>query len=184
MHSIVWFWTTGIHDPAWVQAVAAVALVVLTIITLVVLAIYARDTHTLARMSVEQITLARKEHTFNFLRNSQAAYDCIFKANDDVINIAQSVADGTFGTKPQLPIYPQNWPDATSALIQRKSDMTEPMISFGVYLRAVDLAVDAFFGASDDDDKRDRKKAVHKAVADAARDCKSLIEALKTIGKQ
>ena len=54
MHSIVWFWTTGIHDPAWVQAFAAIALVLLTIVTLLVLAFYAWDTHTLARTSVHQ----------------------------------------------------------------------------------------------------------------------------------
>src|SRR5665213_396542 len=54
MHSFVWFWTVGIHDPAWVQAFAAIALVVLTIVTLLVLAFYAWDTHTLARTSVHQ----------------------------------------------------------------------------------------------------------------------------------
>ncbi len=51
MHSIVWFFTTGIHDPAWVQAVAAIALVALTFVTLIVLSVYAWDTHTLAKTS-------------------------------------------------------------------------------------------------------------------------------------
>lgn len=54
MHSIAWFWTAGIHDPAWVQAIAAVVLVVLTIVTLIVLGFYAWDTHTLAKTSVNQ----------------------------------------------------------------------------------------------------------------------------------
>ena len=45
MHSLVWFWTTGIHDPAWVQAVVSIALVVLTLVTLIVLARYAWDSH-------------------------------------------------------------------------------------------------------------------------------------------
>jgi len=54
MHSIEWFWTTGIHDPAWVQAVAAAALVVLTIMTLFYLRIYVRDTRSLAKTSVDQ----------------------------------------------------------------------------------------------------------------------------------
>src|ERR1035441_5889370 len=60
MHSIVWFWAAGIHDPVWVQAVAASALVVLTLVTLLVLSIYAWDTHTLARTSVEQISILRQ----------------------------------------------------------------------------------------------------------------------------
>jgi len=51
MHSIVWFWTTGIHDATWVQAIAAVALVALTLVTLIVLGIYAWDTRTLAATS-------------------------------------------------------------------------------------------------------------------------------------
>jgi hypothetical protein len=51
MHSIVWFWTIGIHDPAWVQAVASIALVVLSFVTLVVLAMYAWDTDALANSS-------------------------------------------------------------------------------------------------------------------------------------
>ena len=59
MLSIMWFWTTGIHDPGWVQAIAAVAVVVLTLVMVIVLFIYAYDTHTLAKTSVEQIGLAK-----------------------------------------------------------------------------------------------------------------------------
>lgn len=51
MHSLIWFWTTGIHDPAWVQAIAAAAVVVLSFVTLAVLVVYAYDTHTLAKTS-------------------------------------------------------------------------------------------------------------------------------------
>jgi hypothetical protein len=54
MHSLVWFWTIGIHDPAWVQAVAAIVLVLLTFVTLIYLRCYVRDTHTLAKTSVKQ----------------------------------------------------------------------------------------------------------------------------------
>jgi hypothetical protein len=118
------------------------------------------------------------------LRRSEAACDCIFKANDDVKGILKSLVDGTFGTKPQLPIYPQNWPDATSALVLGISNLTEPMISFGVSLRAVDLAVGAFFGASNNDDKRECEKAVHKSVEEAVKDRKSLIDAMGKTGKQ
>jgi hypothetical protein len=54
LHSIVWFWTTGIHDAAWVQAISSTVLVLLSLVTLCVLAVYAWDTHTLAKSSVEQ----------------------------------------------------------------------------------------------------------------------------------
>jgi len=50
----MWFWTTGIHDPAWVQAIAAVVVVAFTFVTLIVLFVYAYDTHTLAKTSVDQ----------------------------------------------------------------------------------------------------------------------------------
>jgi hypothetical protein len=51
MHSIVWLWATGIHDPAWLQAIAAVALLVLTLPTLIALAIYKYFTYRQARAS-------------------------------------------------------------------------------------------------------------------------------------
>lgn len=60
MHSIYWFLTTGIHDPAWVQAIAAVAVVVLSFVTLAVLAVYAWDTHTLAETSKVSAEAAEK----------------------------------------------------------------------------------------------------------------------------
>jgi hypothetical protein len=53
-----------------------------------------------------------------------------------------------------------------------------------VSLRAVDLAVGAFFGASNNDDKRECEKAVHKSVEEAVKDRKSLIDAMGKTGKQ
>ncbi len=181
MHSIVWFCTTGIHDPSWVQAVAASALVVLTLVTLAVLAVYTWDTHTLAKVSVEQIKLVKEEHSFETMRRSQAAYDLIFMTNDNVRRIGQSLVDGTFGAKPQLRVYPSGWPDATTALVHRKAGMAHPLITFGVSLRAVDLAVEAFAEASNIDDKRRREAEVRKAVGEAAKNCASLIDAMKEL---
>ena len=149
MHSIVWFWTTGIHDPAWVQAFAAIALVVLTLVTIVVLYFYARDTHTLAKVSVKQIALVLEERSVDLARQNHAAFDCVMKARDDVEAIGRSLIDGTFGTKPQPPIYPHNWPDVTSAFGQRKTSLYLLMASLGVDLREVDSAVKSFFDASD-----------------------------------
>lgn len=183
MHAIVWFFTTGIHDAAWVQAVAAMTLVVLTFVTLIVLSIYAWDTHTLARTSVEQINLAKKEHTFQSFKTLQAAYDSVFKTNDNVRKILQSICDGTFGTKPQQPTCPDNWPETTAAFIQRDSSMTGPMIALGVNLQAVDLAVEAFFDASNNDEKRQRETAVHQAVLDATTSCTTVIDAMKKLNK-
>lgn len=182
MHSIVWFWTIGIHDPVWVQAIAACVLVALTFVTLAVLAVYAWDTHTLARVSVEQIDLVKKETTFENIRRNQFAYDCIFKTNDEVIKILRSLADGTFGTKAQPAIYPERWPEVTSALVRRKADMDQPLIKLGISLRAVDFAVGAFADASNNDDKREREMAVRKAVGDAVKDCKMLVDAMKGLG--
>jgi hypothetical protein len=70
MHPFVWFWTTGIHDPVWLQAFGTIALVVLTLATLIYLRSYVRDTRTLARTSVQQIDKL-KEQT-EILRQSVA----------------------------------------------------------------------------------------------------------------
>lgn len=184
MHSIVWFWSCGIRNPAWVQAIAAVVLVVLTLVTLIYLRTYVRDTHTLANTSVEQINLVKKQNAYNAMLRTQTAFDTVFKANDDLREILQLIIDGTFGAEPQLPIYPQNWPEVTSAFIQYKSDMAHPAISCGVTLRAVDLAVRAFFRASKDDVKRVRLIDLHKSLDEAATACKGLLDAMKEFGRQ
>jgi type IV secretory pathway VirB6-like protein len=183
MHSIAWFWTTGRFDALWVQAVASVALVVLTLVTFIVLVRYAWDTRTLARVSVEQIEMVKRQNTFDSLRRSQAAYDCVFKANDDLKKLLQSLVDGTFGSRPQAPIYPSYWPDASSALIQRNSNLTEPTIAFGLTMRQVDFAVEAFYNAANDGDRLQRKKAIHEAVTEAASNCRRLTDALQVTEK-
>jgi hypothetical protein len=184
MHSIVWFWTTGIHDPTWVQAVASVVLVVLTILTLAVLAVYTRDTHTLAKVSVKQIALALEERSVSLARQNHAAFDSVMKARDDVEAIGRSLIDGTFGTKPQPPIYPDNWPDVTSALGQRKTSMYLLMASLGVDLREVDSAVKSFFDASDNNEKILHEGLVCKAVEQAVEGCKGVLAELREIGKE
>lgn len=184
MHSIVWFVTTGIHDPAWVQAIAAVAVAVLTFITLVVLAIYARDTHTLARVSVAQITLAQQERSIDLARQYHFGFDCIIRARDDLRDLAQSLVDGTFGTKPQPPIYPKSWPDVTSAFGQRKTGMYVLLASLGVDMRTVDSEVKAFFDATDNDEKMLREGLICKAVEEAVADGNKVFEALEEIRNQ
>jgi hypothetical protein len=178
MHSICWFWTTGIHNPEWVQAVAAVAVVVLTFVTLVVLCIYAYDTHTLARASVEQIDLVKQDNAFRAMRSFHIAYDCIFKVQGDLTALAQSFLDGTIGTKPQAPIYPDNWPDVASALNQRIPSTIPPTISLGIKLRKVDFAFREYESASNTDDKQAREISVHKATKDAGEECKRLSDEL------
>jgi hypothetical protein len=88
MHSIVWFWTTGIHDPAWVQAFAAIAVVVFTFVTLIVLFIYAYDTHTLARTSVNQAR-HMSEQT-EILRQSVS----VAKMSADAARVSADIAAG------------------------------------------------------------------------------------------
>jgi len=78
---------------------AAIALVVLTLVTLIVLSIYAWDTHTLARTSVEQINLTKQERDIRAMRDYHHAYDSFFKIQADLTLISKSLADGTFGTK-------------------------------------------------------------------------------------
>jgi len=180
----MWFWTTGIYDPAWVQAIAAVALVVLTFITLVVLAIYARDTHTLARMSVAQIALVQQERSINLARQYHSGYDCIIRTRDDLRDLAHSLVDGTFGTKPQPTIYPTSWPDVTSAFGQRKRSIYEPLASLGVDMRSVDSAVKAYFDATDNGEKMLLEGLVCKAVEEAVADGNRVFAVLDEIREE
>ncbi len=181
MHSIVWFWTTGIHDPAWVQAFAAIALVGLTLVTLVVLYFYARDTHTLARASVEQINLVKQEQSLLTRRNYHIAADCLLKVQADLSAIQQSIVEGTFGTKQQSPIYPDNWTEVALTFSQHAPSSTEPAINLGFTLRHVDFAVRGFVNASNNDDKRICEAAVRATVSNAVDACKSLLGELPSL---
>jgi hypothetical protein len=178
MDSVVWFLKTGIHDPAWVQAVASSALLILTLVTLAVLAFYAWDTHTLAKTSVDQISLIKQEREILAMRNYHVAYDCFFKVQADLNAIMQSLADCTFGTKPQAQIYPENWPDVTSALNQRVPSTMQPAIALGIKLRHVDFTTREFLNASNNDDRGACEANVKKALFDAGEECKKLWHAL------
>lgn len=182
MHSIVWFWTTGIHDPAWVQAVAAIALVALTIVTLIVLAFYAWDTHTLAGTSVEQINRTKQERDIRAMRDYHHAYDSFFKIQADLTLISKSLADGTFGTKYEggapPPIYPDNWPDIASALNQRLPSTVHPTIKLGIAMRQIDFAVTEFLRVSNHDEKKECDSNVRSAVTVATKESENLLKEL------
>jgi hypothetical protein len=90
MHSFVWFWTIGIHDPAWVQAGAAIALVLLTLVTLAILVRYAWDTRTLARTSVEQARYITEQT--EILRQSVAVAQISARAAKTSADIAAGVS--------------------------------------------------------------------------------------------
>ena len=58
-HLPFWIFSNGLRDPVWVQAFSSVLLACLTAATLVVLCVYARDTHQLAKSSMEQVKNAQ-----------------------------------------------------------------------------------------------------------------------------
>jgi hypothetical protein len=96
----------------------------------------------------------------------------------------QSIADGTFGTKPPPPIYPDNWPDVAYALIISTPSAIPPTIALGIKLRSVDFAVSDFFNASNNDEKRTRETNVRAAVSDAAEECMKLSDLLVKSAKK
>jgi hypothetical protein len=184
MHSLEWFWNTGIHDPAWVQAIAAVALLVLTIVTLIILFIYTWDTHTLAKVSVQQIALAKHEWSVGMARQNHIAFDCLMKARENIENLAQSLVDGGFGAKPLPAIYPAHWPDATSIFGQRNEALYTLMANFGVELRLIDSDIEGYFNASDNDERVLRQAILCKHVEAAVLGSDKVLEALKISAKQ
>ncbi|MGA2086583.1 MAG: hypothetical protein ABSG60_13815 [Terracidiphilus sp.] len=174
MHSIMWFWTAGIHDPAWVQAIAAVAVVVLTLVMVIVLFIYAYDTHTLARTSVEQIGLAKLEREELKTLKRHVANDRFLKVQADVTLLMRSIIDGTFGTKPPPPLYPDNWPDVAIALALRTPSVISAVIALGIQLRSVDFAIVEFFNASNNDEKTACELKVRTSLSRAAEESTKL----------
>lgn len=70
-------------------------------------------THTLARTSVEQIDLFKQEQSLQARQSYHIAADCLLKVQADLSAIQQSIVNGTFESKLQLPVYPNNWTDVT-----------------------------------------------------------------------
>jgi hypothetical protein len=174
MHSIMWFWTTGIHDPAWVQAIAAVAVVVFTLATVIVLFIYAYDTHTLAKTSVEQIGLAKLEREELKTLKLHAANHRFLKVQVDVNSLMQSIIDGTFATKPRAPLCPDNWPDIAYALALKTPNVISAVIALGIQLQIVDFAITEFFSASNNDEKTACELKIRAALSRAAEESTKL----------
>jgi len=170
MHSMVWLWTTGRHHTAWLQGAGSIFLVVITFI--------AYDTHTLAKTSLEQIKLAKKERDAVTMRNYNIAYDCFCKVQHDLISVMQTLVDGTFGSKPQAALYPENWPDVTEALSDRIPETALPAIRLGTELRVVDFAVSEFFSAYRDD-KRACESIVIEHVKQGVEQCNALRQAME-----
>lgn len=54
-----WLIANRLHDPAWVQAYWTAAVFVVSLVTLFVLGLYARDTHKMAKASVQQVENAQ-----------------------------------------------------------------------------------------------------------------------------
>lgn len=173
-HDLVWFFTTGRFDPAWVQ-------VVITTITLAVLIWYACDTHTLAKTSVEQIKFAKRQYDSELDRNYHVAYDCVFKIQNDLIEILSSFVTHTFGTASFSAVYPEDWPDIASALRQHIPDTAKNAIDLGIMLRNVDFSIGQLNGAPEKD-KAVCEKKVLDAVQTALEGCKTLTDQMMQKG--
>lgn len=180
MRDIQWFLSTGIRDPAWLQAVASVALVVLTFITLVVLFRYAWDTRTLAQMSVEQINLVKRDRSIEQMRNFHVAYDRFLKLQDDLISLMQSVVSGSFPTKCPKPLYPADWPDVTSTLYQRIPNTLDSAMKLGIELQKLDSTIERFFESRTPQESSLRYPIVVEAIQKTSDLAKSLLKELPT----
>src|SRR5579859_1390573 len=154
MRSIVWFWTTGIHDPAWVQAFAAIALVALTLVTLVVLYFYARDTHTLAKTSADQLQMLKIDRDDTSKRALYVAHDLVLKIYADLTSILQSLVDKSFGNKMPDTVYPEQWPEAAIAFHNRYPKAINPASKLGIELRNLDFEVKSYFDTSTTDERK------------------------------
>jgi hypothetical protein len=129
----------------------------------------------LARTSAEQIALARAEQDRLAKYRYHVAYDTFWKIQNDLIRLMQSLADNTFGIKPNNPIYPENWPDASNALYERVPQTMSPAIKLGLSLRLIDSSITDYFRNATLSTSTD---TVKQAAAEASEQCKALYEAL------
>ena len=177
-HDIQWFFSTGIHDAAWVQAVASVLLVVLTFLTLVFLFRYVLDTHTLARMSVEQINLVKRDRTIEQMRNFHVAYDRFLQLQRNLTSLMTSIVSGLFQTKRPEHIYPNDWPDVTSTLYQRIPNSLNAAMKLGIDLQTLDSTIDKYFEATTERERQIRYPDVVKAAQASNELAKALLNEL------
>jgi hypothetical protein len=177
MHDIFWFFTTGRFDPTWVQAVVTAAVLIVTTVTLGVLIWYACDTHTLATTSIAQISFVREQHQAEIEKGFHVAFDSVHMLQNDLIALLSSFVNHTFGTNRPAAVYPENWPEITSALRQRIPTISSPAIQLGVKLRDIDFAIREFFEASPQNKSACQKKAF-EAIENAIDGCKTLTAAM------
>jgi hypothetical protein len=168
MHSLVWFWTVGLHDPSWVQAFAAIALVFLTAATLVILYFYARDTRTIAKTGIDQIRIAEEERSRERSWKIQAAVDCVHGSRDCLVAMKNSLKEDKdrFGERPPQPLYREDWPEITSVLYQIDPRMRIPILEFGGSLKKVDQAVVRFLAAhfTDEEAPKELVSAIEDSI--------------------
>lgn len=177
MDSIAWFWFVGRHDPTWVQAVSSVALVVLTTITLIVLGLYARDTHTLAKTSAEQIAIARKEHEALAMRNYHIAYTSFLQVQRNLYS-ARQASVRNFLRHPRT-FCPSNWADVTSAFFARTPSTAKPAIDLGVELSELDFVLEEFYRANLAGESAVAELKVADAIREASEKCEDLHRAIQ-----
>ncbi len=183
-HDVQWFFSTGIHDASWVQAIASVVLVVLTFITMVVLFRYAWDTRTLARMGVEQIDIVKRDRSIEQMRNFHVAYDRFLQLQNDLTSLMTSIVSGLFQTKRPEHIYPDDWPDITSTLYQRIPNTLDAAMKLGIELRKLDSTIDKYFEARTEQERQLRYPDVVKAVQGANELAKALLTGLPKAAPQ
>jgi hypothetical protein len=178
VQSIKWFWTIGIHDPLWVQAVATVALIVVALLALIILCRFAWDARKLANVSSEHIAFVKDERDAEQLRKYHGAYDTLSKIREDLISLAQRSSETTFGTRQVDPVYPPNWPQICSDLYRRVPDAAQPLFDFGLNLRRVDTAIREFLDASTLGNLQERKEKVHRILIETAGESESVLKFL------
>jgi hypothetical protein len=178
MHSVYWFFITGAHDPAWVQAIANVILVLISIVSFVVLACYALDTRTLARTSVEQIALAKEIHDTATKRDLQAAWASFFRVQHNVTEFAESLTNSSFYSSPPPQLYPSDWPETTTTLTSLKPDAYQAALNFGISLMNADGALRLYYSAPNGGEKHARERKVFEAFSDVEDRSRVLLKAL------
>jgi hypothetical protein len=177
-HALQWFWTTGRHDPAWVQAVTNAALMVLTALTLVVLFFYALDNHRLAKSSVVTFRFLRLQDERTTLASVAAAYDLIFLTQRNLTSLLLAIKNDRLGAFKRPPMFPPNWPQLAGAIALTATDAMGPWMQLGILLRRLDSEIKDYYDATTEAEQQERYREVRKTLDEAIAGANKLVDAL------
>jgi hypothetical protein len=167
LHDIFWFWSTGRHDPTWVQAATSLCLVFLSILTLAALVWYACDNHRLAENNLETLRFLKEQEDRGITADYAAAFDVFLLVQGKLTSLVRSLNTDRFSRFQPHPLFPPNWPQLTVAVSLKAQSATHAWVKLGNALRKLDFEITDYFAAESVNEKEEIYGGLRKALQSA-----------------